>query len=163
MLFFLFVRRAPSLSFPDAKMWVSAVQHEGGKERRRFVRIERQYKSKKMNLMLFYKALSAFSRGAEQQNLCPARISNLVSTCFVLFFILFIYFFAWRRWFVPDWSITVLYQVLLSAVMVIKSGYLFSFFFLNFLSCFSFPFWLSEWICIFWQHWGGGKDVKKRT
>lgn len=103
------------------------------------MRIERQYKSKKMNLMLFYKALSAFSRGAEQQNLCPARISNLVSTCFVLFFILFIYFFAWRRWFVPDWSITVLYQVLLSAVMVIKSGDLFSFFFLIFSLVFSSP------------------------
>lgn len=103
------------------------------------MRIERQYKSKKMNLMLFYKALSAFSRGAEQQNLCPARISNLVSTCFVLFFILFIYFFAWRRWFMPDWSITVLYQVLLSAVMVIKSGDLFSFFFLIFSLVFSSP------------------------
>lgn len=103
------------------------------------MRTERQYKSKKMNLMLFYKALSAFSRGAEQQNLCPARISNLVSTCFVLFFILFIYFFAWRRWFMPDWSITVLYQVLLSAVMVIKSGDLFSFFFLIFSLVFSSP------------------------
>lgn len=28
----------------------------------------------------------------------------------------------------PDWSITVLYQVLLSAMMVIKCGDLFSFF-----------------------------------
>lgn len=72
-------------SFPDAKIRVSAVQHEGGKERRRFVRIERQYISKKMKLMLFYKVLSAFSGEAGQQNLCPVRTSNLVSACFVLF------------------------------------------------------------------------------
>lgn len=39
----------------------------------------------------------------------------------------------------PDWSITVLYQVLLSAVMVIKSGDLFSFFFLIFSLVFSSP------------------------
>lgn len=30
-----------------------------------------------------------------------------------------------------------------------------------FLSCFPFLFWLSGWICIFWQCWGGGKNVKK--
>lgn len=66
-------------SFPDAKIWVSAVQHDRGKERRRFVTIERQNKSKKINQMLFYKTLSAFSREIGQQNVCPARISNLVS------------------------------------------------------------------------------------